>query len=281
MEEQQQIHNEALLERTASDEAILPSVRRRTSNSRAFKVAGFTLLACLLLAGQGLTAYLVFNQRGQINDMQKNNDNMRKQLRNRPPVAPVQMHMPMLNMPRLIDFSEEDSQTTKNSPMTKLENTAVAIQSLEKQVKDLLQNPELPQFNETFLANLQGLKKQMESNEWKDFETWTRNWLIFQMAQEKTAVSATPKPSTGLQTKCSEVKDSLKHMLGTYVPQCDEQGNYLPMQCWHATGFCWCVDKTGQTIPGTAVRGRASCNQGIRRVAAPPMMMQVKEFKEE
>lgn len=43
------------------------------------------MLACLLLAGQALTAYLVFNQRGQIHDMQKSNDNMRKQLRNRPP----------------------------------------------------------------------------------------------------------------------------------------------------------------------------------------------------
>lgn len=43
------------------------------------------MLACLLLAGQAFTAYMVFNQRGQIHDMEKTNDNMRKQLRNRPP----------------------------------------------------------------------------------------------------------------------------------------------------------------------------------------------------
>lgn len=43
------------------------------------------MLACLLLAGQALTTYLVLNQRGQIYDMQKSNGNMRKQLRNRPP----------------------------------------------------------------------------------------------------------------------------------------------------------------------------------------------------
>ncbi|KAJ8015316.1 hypothetical protein DPEC_G00024860 [Dallia pectoralis] len=279
MEEQQQpIHNDALLERTGSQDAILPRVQRRTSNSRAFKVAGFTLLACLLLAGQGLTAYLVFNQKGQISDMQKNNDNMRKQLRNRPPAAPAQMHMPMLNMPHLLAYSEEDSKTTKNTPIMKLENTAVAIQSLEMQVKDLLQNPDLPEFNKTFLANLQGLKDQMEGSAWTDFETWTRNWLIFQMAQDKPT---TPKPPTGLQSKCSEVKDTLKHMLGTYVPQCDEEGNYLPVQCWRATGFCWCVDKTGQEIPGSAVRGKPSCDQAPRRLALAHRMMQLKEYKDE
>uniref|UniRef100_A0A8C7P6Z4 MHC class II-associated invariant chain/CLIP MHC II-interacting domain-containing protein n=1 Tax=Oncorhynchus mykiss TaxID=8022 RepID=A0A8C7P6Z4_ONCMY len=192
MEEQQQ-RDDALLERTGSQDVILPmTATRGASNSRPLKIAGFTVLACLLLAGQAFTAYMVFNQRGQIHDMEKTNDNMRKQLRNRPPaVAPVQMHMPMLNMPRLIDFTDEDTKTEK-TPMTKLEATAIV--SLEKQVKDLLQSPQLPQFNETFLANLQSLKRQMEEAEWKGFETWARNWLLFQMAQEKPPAPTTPQP---------------------------------------------------------------------------------------
>ncbi|XP_014067965.1 HLA class II histocompatibility antigen gamma chain [Salmo salar] len=191
-EQQQQRHDDALLERAGSQDVILPiTTNTRASNSRAFKVAGLTVLACLLLAGQALTAYLVFNQRGQIHDMQKSNDNMRKQLRNRPlAVAPVKMQMPMLNMARLIDFTDEDSKT----PMTNLEATAIAIVSLEDQVKDLLQNPQLPQFNETFLANLQSLKQQVEETEWEGFETWVRYWLLFQMAQEKPPAPPTPQP---------------------------------------------------------------------------------------
>ncbi|KAL0974032.1 hypothetical protein UPYG_G00214510 [Umbra pygmaea] len=274
-QQQQQIDNDALLERAGSQDAILPIVQRRRggSNSRAFKVAALTVLACLLLAGQALTAYLVFNQRGQIHDMQKSNDNIRKQIRNRPPVAPVQMHMPLLNMPRLVDFSEEEK-SPKETPLTKLENTAVVIESLEKQVQDLLENSELPQFNETFLANLQSLKKQMEGSDWKDFETWARNWLIFQMAQVKSSAPTTPPPA-----KCSELREAMKRMLGTFVPQCDEHGDFLPMQCWLATGFCWCVDKEGKELPGTAVRGRATCNQGYRQLAALPRLMQLKEEK--
>ncbi|XP_036947095.1 nidogen-2 isoform X2 [Acanthopagrus latus] len=47
-------------------------------------------------------------------------------------------------------------------------------------------------------------------------------------------------------------------LVGAYVPQCDDNGQYLPLQCHGSTGHCWCVDRTGQeragtrTPPGTA-----------------------------
>lgn len=52
----------------------------RGSNSRALKVAGLTTLACLLLASQVFTAYMVVSQKGQINSLQKNSEKMGKQL---------------------------------------------------------------------------------------------------------------------------------------------------------------------------------------------------------
>uniref|UniRef100_A0A3B3ZNM7 Thyroglobulin type-1 domain-containing protein n=1 Tax=Periophthalmus magnuspinnatus TaxID=409849 RepID=A0A3B3ZNM7_9GOBI len=35
-------------------------------------------------------------------------------------------------------------------------------------------------------------------------------------------------------------------ILGAYVPQCDANGQYNPLQCHGSTGHCWCVDSTGQ-----------------------------------
>ncbi|XP_029962713.1 nidogen-1 [Salarias fasciatus] len=39
--------------------------------------------------------------------------------------------------------------------------------------------------------------------------------------------------------------------VGQYVPSCNENGEYEPMQCHGSTGHCWCVDRNGQEIPGT------------------------------
>lgn len=30
-------------------------------------------------------------------------------------------------------------------------------------------------------------------------------------------------------------------MIGEYVPQLDDSGNLLPMQCHGSTGYCWCA----------------------------------------
>ncbi|NXI40667.1 NID2 protein, partial [Galbula dea] len=38
---------------------------------------------------------------------------------------------------------------------------------------------------------------------------------------------------------------------GGHVPQCDEEGRYRPLQCHSSTGYCWCVDTSGQEIAGT------------------------------
>uniref|UniRef100_A0A3Q2P057 Nidogen 1 n=1 Tax=Fundulus heteroclitus TaxID=8078 RepID=A0A3Q2P057_FUNHE len=39
--------------------------------------------------------------------------------------------------------------------------------------------------------------------------------------------------------------------VGQYIPECDENGDYVPVQCHGSTGQCWCVDRYGQEVPGT------------------------------
>lgn len=50
------------------------------SNSRAITIAGLTTLACLLLASQVFTAYMVLDHKQQIHSLQKNSERMSKQM---------------------------------------------------------------------------------------------------------------------------------------------------------------------------------------------------------
>ncbi|XP_046935613.1 nidogen-2 [Lynx rufus] len=64
-----------------------------------------------------------------------------------------------------------------------------------------------------------------------------------------------PDPTSGL--KPCERQQRSAHAQHTYpgsrvhIPQCDEQGHFLPLQCHGSTGFCWCVDPNGHEVPGT------------------------------
>ncbi|XP_029917358.1 CD74 molecule, major histocompatibility complex, class II invariant chain a isoform X2 [Myripristis murdjan] len=263
--------------RAGSEEALVThATPGGGSNSRALKVAGLTTLAVLLLASQVFTAYTVFNQKSEIHKLQKNSDNMRRDIARKVQVAPMQMHMPMSNLPLLTDFDSDDDSKTSETSLAQQDTATVDV---EKEVKDLLQNSPLPHFNETFLANLQGLQKQMNESEWQSFETWMRYWLIFQMAQEKPPA---PTPAVTM-TKCQMEAAAIQGVKpGFFKPQCDEQGRYKPMQCWHSTGFCWCVDKNGNPIEGTSMRGRPQCTGQVpRRMMAAPRMMQLKSYSKD
>ncbi|XP_034399667.1 H-2 class II histocompatibility antigen gamma chain-like [Cyclopterus lumpus] len=239
-----------------------------SSNRHAFKVAGLTTIACLLLASMVFTAYMVFDQNQEIHSLKKNAERLSKQL-TRSSQAPMRkMLIPMRSLPLLMDFTlDEDAKT----PLTKLQDTVVSI---EKQLKDLMQDSQLPQFNETFLANLQSLKQHVNESEWTSFESWMRYWLIFQMAQQKPA-TPTPESASVIKTKCQTDAATGATKIGFYKAQCDEQGRYKPMQCWPPTGYCWCVDLTGTPIEGTHMRARPDCQpaQPSRRMLAPATLL--------
>ena len=52
--------------------------------------------------------------------------------------------------------------------------------------------------------------------------------------------------------------------LGCYIPQCTENCEWGPMQCWSSTGYCWCVDENGVEIEGTSLpswQGYPDCEE--------------------
>ncbi|XP_068837823.1 nidogen-1 [Capricornis sumatraensis] len=56
---------------------------------------------------------------------------------------------------------------------------------------------------------------------------------------------------------------------GLFVPECDEQGHYVPTQCHSSTGYCWCVDRDGQEVEGT--RTGSGMRPPCLSTAAPPV----------
>uniref|UniRef100_A0A671U8B5 Nidogen 2 n=1 Tax=Sparus aurata TaxID=8175 RepID=A0A671U8B5_SPAAU len=60
------------------------------------------------------------------------------------------------------------------------------------------------------------------------------------------------------KTHCEHYRDSVQTtspegypITGAYVPQCDANGQYIPLQCHSSTGHCWCVDGRGEERAGT------------------------------
>ena len=59
--------------------------------------------------------------------------------------------------------------------------------------------------------------------------------------------------------------DVVPGLLGADVPQCRDDGWYESKQYSGSTGYCWCVTKQGQKIPGTEIgpgQGDVECIDG-------------------
>ncbi|XP_031435769.1 nidogen-2 isoform X4 [Clupea harengus] len=89
-------------------------------------------------------------------------------------------------------------------------------------------------------------------------------WCVSDQGQERAGTrtpAGSPRPNCDEQvqperpkTQCQHHRDSLQGSqggVGAFVPQCDEEGQYRPLQCHGSTGQCWCVSDQGQERAGT------------------------------
>lgn len=53
-------------------------------------------------------------------------------------------------------------------------------------------------------------------------------------------------------------------LLGVFSPRCDSQGYYNMLQCHHAAGLCWCVDKHGVEYENSRSKGKIDCHKFTR-----------------
>ncbi|NXP49491.1 THYG protein, partial [Heliornis fulica] len=62
-------------------------------------------------------------------------------------------------------------------------------------------------------------------------------------------------------SKCEVERYAALRYQHAYMPSCDPDGTYTPVQC-HQGGQCWCVDTKGQEVQGTKRRGqRPACGE--------------------
>ncbi|KAF4102024.1 hypothetical protein G5714_016824 [Onychostoma macrolepis] len=107
-------------------------------------------------------------------------------------------------------------------------------------------------------------------------------WCVDSRGQERAGTRTPPgTPSINCdepvrpKTQCEQHRDSVRSrdgdapLIGAFIPQCDEEGQYRPQQCHGSTGHCWCVDSRGQERAGTRTPPGAptiNCDEPVRPV---------------
>ncbi|KAK3526707.1 hypothetical protein QTP70_032073 [Hemibagrus guttatus] len=226
-------HHDALLERASSSDSMTVP-RRKNNNVKALKVTGLTVLACLLLAGQAFTAYYVVGQKEHLQALEKGQDTLKKEMTRMLTVAPKMMHTAMSKMPLMVAIDEDSPK--QHIPLTRLRSSSFTMQ---KEGSGLVDGPRaIPKRVMTPMNHMPLLS---------DFS-------LDKVEEPKS----TEFPAAVVETKCKLQAEKIRP--GFFQPQCDEEGNFKPRQCWYSTGYCWCVDINGNEIPGTLNRGPVNCN---------------------
>ncbi|XP_058704621.1 HLA class II histocompatibility antigen gamma chain isoform X3 [Poecile atricapillus] len=151
------------------------------------KVAFSTLsiLVALLIAGQAVTIYFVYQQSGQISKLTKTSQSLKLEaLQRKLPAAgakPVnKMKMAKANTPLVMSVLHP-------APFEDLSVKAPASNKTEDQVKHLLLQADpskmFPELNDNLMDNLKRLRSTMTHVDWKSFESWMHKWLLFEMAK--------------------------------------------------------------------------------------------------
>ncbi|XP_070580639.1 uncharacterized protein [Ptychodera flava] len=68
--------------------------------------------------------------------------------------------------------------------------------------------------------------------------------------------------NTTVSQTCLQQRETAMKTPGAYVPFCEPNGTFTPLQCNPNTGYCFCVDPTGHVVPQTlahVTQGTPAC----------------------
>ncbi|XP_006893809.1 PREDICTED: HLA class II histocompatibility antigen gamma chain [Elephantulus edwardii] len=231
--------------------------------SRGALYTSFSILVALLLAGQATTAYFLFQQQGRLDKLTVTAQNLQlENLRMKLPKPPTPMNKIKMATPMLMRALPMEALPQEPMPNA----TKDGNMPQDHVMHMLLRSDPLkvyPQLKGSLPENLKHLKSTMDGLDWKIFESWMHQWLLFEMSKNSLEEKPTQAPPKAL-TKCQEEVSRIPAIHpGKFMPKCDENGNYMPLQCYGSTGYCWCVFPNGTEVPHTRSRGRHNCSEPL------------------
>ncbi|NXH11286.1 HG2A protein, partial [Bucco capensis] len=174
---------------------------QRSAMGRKAALSALSILVALLIAGQAVTVYFVYQQNGQISKLTKTSQTLQLEaLQRKLPASakPVnKMKMAMVHTPMAMRALPLD-------PLPKsMDMPPPPSNKTEDQVKHLLLHADprkmFPEMKDNLMDNLKNLKNTMTHPDWKSFESWMHKWLLFEMAknpkqEEPKAIPAVKAP---------------------------------------------------------------------------------------
>ncbi|KFO90652.1 HLA class II histocompatibility antigen gamma chain, partial [Buceros rhinoceros silvestris] len=170
----------------------------RSSWGRKGALSALSILVALLIVGQAVTVYFVYQQSGQISKLTKTSQTLQLEALQGQPSAPhaippsagakpvSKMKMSMVNTPLAM-------RVLPLAPSVDLDMPPPSNKT-EDQVKHLLLQADpkkmFPELKDNMMDNLKRLRRTMSAADWKSFESWMHKWLLFEMAKN-------PKPEEG------------------------------------------------------------------------------------
>ncbi|NWV90994.1 HG2A protein, partial [Machaerirhynchus nigripectus] len=157
---------------------------QRSALRRKAAFSTLSILVALLIAGQAVTIYFVYQQSGQISKLTKTSQNLQLEaLQRKLPASakPVKMmKMAMAKTPLVMNVLHP-------APFEDLSVKGPVTNKTEDQVKHLLLQADpsrmFPELKKNLMDNLKSLRGTMPHADWKSFESWMYKWLLFEMAK--------------------------------------------------------------------------------------------------
>ncbi|NXX54397.1 HG2A protein, partial [Scopus umbretta] len=157
---------------------------RRSALGHKAALSTLSILVALLIAGQAVTVYFVYQQNGQISKLTRTSQTLQLEaLQRKMPTSAKpasKMKLSMMNMPlnmRVLSFA----------PTADKVDMGPASNKTEDQVKHLLLEGDrkkvFPELKDNLMDNLKTLKSTMTDKDWKSFESWMHKWLLFETAK--------------------------------------------------------------------------------------------------
>ncbi|NWI57068.1 HG2A protein, partial [Calyptomena viridis] len=170
---------------------------RRSVLGRKAAFSTLSILVALLIAGQAVTIYFVYQQSGQISKLTKTSQTLQLEALQRKLPASAKpankMKMTMVNTPLAMRI-------LPHPPLADLPIMGPISNKTEDQVKHLLLQADpgrmFPELKDNLMDNLKSLKNTMTHMDWKSFESWMHKWLLFEMAKNPKSEEHKAVPAT-------------------------------------------------------------------------------------